>query len=119
MQWTVFLLLSLTCCSFATATKKTTTDDEEVHGPSADNIRINDDAPTTTIKEAGEQSKDQPVLVISNKNTITNKNKKKKKRQTKAALKMTPMPAIIEEYEEVFLTPITATNKEKTQTQQE
>jgi len=72
--------------------------------PPADNIRIDDDDTSpTTIEEAAEQqqqtrhtqSKDRPVPVISNKNT--NKNKKTKKMQKKATLKMTHMPAIIEE----------------------
>ena len=57
----------------------------------------------TTTKEAEEQKQHtQPVTVILNKKSNTNTNKKKKKkRQKKATLKITHMPAIIEEEEEV------------------
>ena len=74
---------------------------EEEYNPPIDNISI--DA-ATTIEEAEEeqqqtrhrQSNDWPVSIISNNNT-NNNNKNKKKKQKKATLKMTHMPAIIEE----------------------
>eukprot|EP00751_Fragilariopsis_kerguelensis_P002952 CAMPEP_0170809312 /NCGR_PEP_ID=MMETSP0733-20121128/33953_1 /TAXON_ID=186038 /ORGANISM="Fragilariopsis kerguelensis, Strain L26-C5" /LENGTH=808 /DNA_ID=CAMNT_0011164985 /DNA_START=53 /DNA_END=2479 /DNA_ORIENTATION=+ len=66
------------------------------------------DADDTTIEEAEEQKQHtRPITVISNKNSNTNKNKNKKKKiQKKPTLKMTHIPAIIEEEEEEEEVPI-------------